>query len=354
MIVLAAALIALAISILVVLPGPTPGLFALSVGATELWPLVALLDFVALVGSLSLRNAGPRTVATGLASVALACALAPLLAYVTNGPNVPLPVLLAPAPRDTDVSVTVIESPRALVYHLPAARAARPVIVAIYGGAWQRGSPDSDAAFNRALAAAGFCVIAIDYRHAPGARWPAQRSDALAALAWVRRHAVDFAGDAGQITLLGHSSGAQIALSVAATRPRGVVALVVYESPVDLRLGYLFPVQPDIIHAHEIMSALCGGPPDRKAACYRDASPRYEVRRGMAPVFMVVAGRDHVVNLAYEGVLRDALQSQGVATRYLLLPWADHAFETLPYGWHGRIAMWYLARFLAGAGHPQT
>jgi len=42
-----------------------------------------------------------------------------------------------------------------------------PAIVAIYGGSWQRSSPLNDAAFNRYMAARGYTVIAIDYRHAP-------------------------------------------------------------------------------------------------------------------------------------------------------------------------------------------
>ncbi|MDP9111248.1 MAG: alpha/beta hydrolase [Candidatus Eremiobacteraeota bacterium] len=353
LIALAGAAIMLALSIFIVMPGGTPGLFALSVGVTELWPLVAFLDLVALIGCLSKRGKIVR-MAASCAAIALACSLTPLLAYVAHGPRVPFHVLLSPPPRTADVIVTSIQSPRALVYRLPRVRTARPVVVAIYGGAWQRGSPNNDEALNRAIASAGFCVIAIDYAHAPGARWPAQRLDALTALAWVRRHARDFGGDAGRISLLGHSSGAQVALSVAAVRPRGVVSVVVYESPVDLRLGYLFPVQPDIIHARDIMSALCGGPPDQKAACYRDASPRYEVRRGMPPVLMVVASRDHVVNLAYESVLRTTLQRSGVAVSYVELPWADHAFETVAYGWHGRIAMWYVLRFLAGTNHTQS
>ena len=354
MIVLAAAIAALALSLFIVVPGPTPGLFALSVGVTELWPLVALLDLAALAGALSIRAHNVRTAASFCALAAVACSLVPLGSYLADGPRVPLRSLLAPASRNAGIGVTALGPHGMLVYGWSPANVRRPVVIAIYGGAWQRGNPASDADFNRALASAGFCVVAINYRHAPAARWPAQRTDALVALDWVRHHAASFGGDARHISVLGHSSGAQIALSMAAARPRAFTSVVVYESPVDLRLGYLFPVQPDIIHAREIMGALCGGAPAQAPACYRDASPRFEARRGMPPVLMVVAGRDHVVNLAYEGVLRDALRRNGVAVSYLQLPWADHAFETVAYGWHGRIAMWYVRRFLRLANHMQT
>lgn len=354
MIAFVAALTALALSIFIVVPGPTPGLFALSVGVTELWPLVALLDLAAFAAALCIRRRALRVASILCALLGLALSFVPLASYLAKGPRVPLHVLLLPAPPNAAVTVTAFAAPNVLLYRLPPARLARPIAIVIYGGAWQRGSPANDAEFNRELAAAGFCVVAINYRHAPGARWPAARTDAIAALEWVQRHATAFGGDPRRISLLGHSSGAQIAFSVAAARPQAVASLVLYESPVDLRLGYLFPVKPDIIHARDVMSALCGGPPAAAKACYRDASPRYEVRRGMPPVLMVVAGRDHVVNLDYEGILRDELRRDGSAVTYLELPWADHAFETLAYGWHNRIAMWYVLRFLRATDHPKT
>jgi acetyl esterase/lipase len=153
-------------------------------------------------------------------------------------------------------------------------------------------------------------------------------------------------GDPTRIVLLGHSSGAQLALIAASLREREVRAVVTYESPVDLQLGYFHPSQPDIIHIQAILRDLCGGPPESEPLCYRTASPRYAVRRGMPPVLMFAAGRDHVADLGYERVLRDTLRRAGVRVEYVELAWADHAFETVAYGFHDRIAMWYLRQFL--------
>ncbi|MEO0378294.1 MAG: alpha/beta hydrolase, partial [Cyanobacteria bacterium P01_A01_bin.17] len=49
-----------------------------------------------------------------------------------------------------------------------------PGIVAIYGGAWRRGDPTANRQFNRYIAAQGYVVWAIDYRHAPQHRFPSQ------------------------------------------------------------------------------------------------------------------------------------------------------------------------------------
>ncbi len=65
----------------------------------------------------------------------------------------------------------------------------------------------------------------------------------------------------------------------------------------------------------------------------------------MPPVFIIAAGRDHVVDVRFEHLLRDELRKDGVAVTYLELPWADHSFETAYFGFHNRIAMWYLRPF---------
>ena len=58
------------------------------------------------------------------------------------------------------------------------------------------------------------------------------------------------------------------------------------------------------------------------------------VRAGMPPILMIAAGRDHVVPLGFEHLLRDKLRGDGVNVTYVELPWADHAFEYVATGFH--------------------
>ena len=53
-----------------------------------------------------------------------------------------------------------------------------------------------------------------------------------------------------------------------------------------------------------------------------------------------------MVQLGFEHLLRDELRRDGISVTYLELPWADHAFEDVATGFHNRIALWYLRRFL--------
>jgi acetyl esterase/lipase len=318
---LALALLAFFLSIWIAIPGPVVPLFVLTVAGTELWPVLMVLSAIVLFIALR-SHSSVQPAAIIIALGALLCTLLPPTAYAIRGPHVPLSALLMPL---SERAKTV------------AVRPGTPFVLVIYGGAWEHGSPRNDAQFNAIIASWGYRVIALNYPHAPGSRWPSQR-DAI-----LRR--IDSL-PSGRIAVLGHSSGAQLALIAAALRPHRISAVITYESPVDLRLAYEYPPQPDLINVRHVLLDLCGGTPEQEPGCYRSGSPRFVVHPDMPPLLMVAAGRDHVVPLAFEHLLRDELRGDGVSVTYIELPWADHAFEDVATGFHDRIALWYVRRFL--------
>jgi acetyl esterase/lipase len=318
------ALLAFFFSVWIVIPGPIVPLFVLTVGGTELWPVLTVLNAIVLLITLRSRSS-TRPAAIIIALVALLCTLVPPLTYAIRGPQVPWSALLTP-PSDRTKTIAV--------------RPGAPVVLVIYGGAWEHGSPQNDAQFNAIVASWGYRVIALNYPHAPGSRWPAQRDSVLRQIDSL---------STGRIAVLGHSSGAQLAIIAAAQRPRRISAVITYESPVDLRLAYEYPPRPDLIDVRHVLVDLCGGTPQQRPACYRSGSPRYVVHAGMPPVLMIAAGRDHVVDVGFERLLRNELRGYGVGVTYVELPWADHAFEDVATGFHDRIALWYVRRFLENA-----
>jgi acetyl esterase/lipase len=318
------ALLAFFFSVWIVIPGPIVPLFVLTVGGTELWPVLTVLNAIVLLITLRSRSS-TRPAAIIIALVALLCTLVPPLTYAIRGPQVPWSALLTP-PSERTKTIAV--------------RPGAPVVLVIYGGAWEHGSPQNDAQFNAIVASWGYRVIALNYPHAPGSRWPAQRDSVLRQIDSL---------STGRIAVLGHSSGAQLAIIAAAQRPRRISAVITYESPVDLRLAYEYPPRPDLIDVRHVLVDLCGGTPQQRPACYRSGSPRYVVHAGMPPVLMIAAGRDHVVDVGFERLLRNELRGYGVGVTYVELPWADHAFEDVATGFHDRIALWYVRRFLENA-----
>jgi len=225
-----------------------------------------------------------------------------------------------------------------------------PILVQLYGGAWQRGSPEDNQETAAYFASRGYLVIALDYRHAPRSTWPAQIQDVRAGLGWVIAHAEEFEGDGSRMALFGRSAGAQLALVAGYQAGAPLVrAVVSYYGPVDLAEGWRRPPRPDPLDVRSILETYLGGPPDAQPLRYRDASPVNHVDRRTPPTLLVYGARDHIVEARFGRQLNDRLRQQGAASVYLEIPWAEHAFDALPSGLSGQIALYYTERFLAWA-----
>ena len=232
----------------------------------------------------------------------------------------------------------------------PVSAGPHPILVQLYGGAWQRGSPGDNASFASYFASKGYVVAAIDYRHAPEATWPAQIEDVRAALAWVLAHAAEYEADATRVALLGRSAGAQLALVAAyqAGAPR-IRAAVSYYGPTDLVEGWRVPPRPDPLDIRAILETFLRGTPDSMPVQYREASPVTYVSARVPPTLLVYGLRDHIVLPRFGRALDGQLQRAGATSVLLEVPWADHAFDAVANGLTGQIALYYTERFLAWA-----
>ena len=225
-----------------------------------------------------------------------------------------------------------------------------PILLQLYGGAWQRGSPGDNAEAASYFASRSYVVVALDYRHAPESKWPAQIQDVRAGLGWVVAHAEEFEGDASHIAFIGRSAGAQLALVAAYEAGAPLVrAVVSYYGPTDLVEGWRQPPRPDPLDIRSILETYLGGAPDAQPVQYRAASPVSHVDRRTPPTLLVYGARDHIVEARFGRQLHDRLREQGAASVYLEIPWAEHAFDALPSGLSGQIALYYTERFLAWA-----
>ena len=122
-----------------------------------------------------------------------------------------------------------------------------PTIVDVHGGAWHNGDRMNNAGIDRALAAKGILVAALDFRQPPEAGYPASICDVNVGIRWLKAHAADFNGTTA-VGAFGNSSGGhQVVLS--ALRPRHAAYSTLplpNHSEIDASLSYVIAGWPVI------------------------------------------------------------------------------------------------------------
>src|SRR6266513_2231481 len=93
-----------------------------------------------------------------------------------------------------------------------------PAVLDLHGGAWNAKDRRAEEPMDRALAASGLLVVAIDLTLAPEAPYPACVQDANCGVRWLKSKAASWNGDASKLGVYGSSSGGHVA-ELLAMRP---------------------------------------------------------------------------------------------------------------------------------------
>src|SRR5262245_61477880 len=94
-----------------------------------------------------------------------------------------------------------------------------PTVLDLHGGAWNGKDRRAEEPMDRAIAASGVLVVAIDLTLAPEAPYPACVQDANYGVRWLKSRAAGWKGDASTVGVYGSSSGGHVA-ELLGMRPR--------------------------------------------------------------------------------------------------------------------------------------
>jgi acetyl esterase len=94
-----------------------------------------------------------------------------------------------------------------------------PALLDLHGGAWNNKDRFANEPMDRAVAASGVLVVAIDMTLAPEAPYPACVQDANYGVRWLKARAPEWNGQPSKIGVYGSSSGGHVA-QLLAMRPR--------------------------------------------------------------------------------------------------------------------------------------
>src|SRR6202795_4632994 len=101
----------------------------------------------------------------------------------------------------------------------PAGTGPFPTVLDLHGGAWNAKDRHAEEPMDRALAASGVLVVAIDMTLAPESPYPACVQDANYGVRWLKSNAAKWNGSPSKIGVYGSSSGGHVA-ELLAMRPR--------------------------------------------------------------------------------------------------------------------------------------
>jgi acetyl esterase len=125
-----------------------------------------------------------------------------------------------------DLKVTEVEFRRAVSGRMLMARVYQPqgvgpfpTLLDLHGGAWNNKDRFANEPMDRAAAASGVLVVAVDLTLAPEAPYPASVQDGNYGVRWLKSRAAEWNGDAANLGVLGSSSGGHVA-ELLGMRPR--------------------------------------------------------------------------------------------------------------------------------------
>jgi acetyl esterase/lipase len=233
----------------------------------------------------------------------------------------------------------------ARVYRPVGAPGRRPALVDVHGGAWSSYDRTVDAYYDRALAASGLVVVALDFRQGPAHRHPAAVRDVVAGVRWVQTRAETLGVTADDVGLVGGSSGGHLAMLAAVCPGRFGCA--------DARVAYALPLWAivDPIGRYRYLLGRRGTParepffqPERLMAghhaYFADEATMHEASvvrvldageaEHLPPIWAAHAERDENVTLPMTEAFVAAYRRAGGQAELEVFPGVGHAFANLP------------------------
>jgi acetyl esterase len=223
----------------------------------------------------------------------------------------------------------------------PAGGGPFPAVLQVHGGAWNNKNRTDGQNTALDLVSAGIVVLAIDFRNAPEAPYPASLQDINYGARWLKAHSGEFGSSAERVGAYGTSSGGHQIL-LAAIRPEDsrYRALPLPEAPaIDAKLafvvsgwGVLFPLERynlakaehklDLVKSHDTFF--------RDEATQIEASPALAIERGekvyLPPALVFQGTKDQYTSVELAERFAADWRRAGGSMDLLLLEGEPHTF----------------------------
>jgi acetyl esterase/lipase len=233
----------------------------------------------------------------------------------------------AQAALEADISYGDGGDQQKLDLYLPAKKSFT-TIVFTFGGGWHSGSRKAVAPIGKKLQQLGFGCALLSHRLSPKDKFPAQIEDVAAAFAWVKKNIESRGGDSKRVFLMGHSSGAQLSLLLAADgqylakhklSPADIAGVIGLSSPVDLE-----PRQTGKGFGDALLAGRGADVFSRNPEMMKNASPIRHVTKNLPPTLLVVGERDFPMLATDAQTFVDKAKKSGAEATLFVAKGRDH------------------------------
>lgn len=217
-----------------------------------------------------------------------------------------------------------------------------PAVIYLHGGGWARGDKTDDAQTRlQPLVEEGIAVVAVQYRLAPQAVYPAQIHDVKAAVRWTRAQAAKYGLYPDSIGLWGVSAGAMLAslaglssndpalegrsLGDANDQSSLVQAIVHWFGPTDfVTSATRSPLEARILPPPFELTLFGPGSAEELATKACEASPLEHVTPDAPPILIMHGDRDRLVPIAEAEMFHKTLSRRGVESTFVTVAGVGH------------------------------
>ena len=206
--------------------------------------------------------------------------------------------------------------------YVPEGKGPYPAILAVHGGAWRTGTKFALLRHAWRMAENGYVVVAINYRHAPEFRFPAQIHDCKFAVRWLKANADEYKIDPTRVGAFGYSAGGHLCALLGTTKPadglEGTVAEAhkAFDSSVLAVAAGGPPCDFEWVEENSrVLSYWLGGSKKEKPEMYLKASPINYVSSDDVPFFLFHGDSDLVVPVKSSLGFHNALLKKGVSSK---------------------------------------
>ena len=211
---------------------------------------------------------------------------------------------------------------------IPRGKGPFPAALIIHGGGWIKGDKMKFRAMGVEMAKRGYVSMAIDYRLAEEAAFPANIQDCHAAVRYLRAHANKYKMDPGRIGVVGGSAGAHLAGLLATTAKvkslhgdggnakysSAVQAAVVMSGPMEISTGSV--AERSLTAKNPVANAifLFGGTVKEEPELYKLADAHLHINKDTPPILFQFGGKEDPSKVQPS---IDKLKKLGVPTQLL-------------------------------------